>query len=296
MPRKGLRSMIVVHDFNSAGHLTPGRADFPPPERARWSCVRRAVRVLASLGFSSTSRLQRLRGAIPRQLQVSWVLVPRSVSRHGFCPADVPREPPRHRDLPAGPRHQALPRGVPLQDFQEHYGGRESASRLADLRRLRAYPDSACPCAVRERCVGRGSGRDDLRPGLDHDRPLPEPLPVGQISTHESGGQAAHALGSPRQHSLFCARFARQNARCQRARPTIDRACRVLCDGSSVHRLPPPAAVHDGRRVLRDTDQEQSSVRSPGETFRRSHARQGSAAITRSCSMGSRRRPCIRSR
>ena len=53
--------------------------------------------------------------------------------------------------------------------------------------------------------VNSGSGRDGLRPGLDHDRPLPEPLPVDQIPSHESGGQTPHALGSPRQHSLFCA-------------------------------------------------------------------------------------------
>jgi len=155
--------MIVVHDLNLGGHFASSSAGFPPPERARWSCVRRAFRVRATLGFSPTSRLQRLRGAISRQLQVSRVLLPRSVPRHGFRPVDVPRKPPRHRDLPAGSRDQALPSRFPLQDFQEHDGGCQSATGLADLCRLRAHPDPACSCALCDGRVGGGPGTDGLR-------------------------------------------------------------------------------------------------------------------------------------
>ena len=177
-----------------------------------------------------------------------------------------------------------FPRGVPLLDFQEHDGGRQSASRLADLRRLRAHPDSACPRTLRERPAGRGSRTDGLRPGLDHDRSLPEPLPVGQIPNHQSGGQTAHAFGPPRPHSLFCARFTRNNAGRQRARPTAHRACRVLCDGSSVPRLPPAATVHDVGRLLCNKGPSGTFAARSG-AFGPWIARQGYEAITRSCSM-----------
>ena len=156
-----------------------------------------------------------------------------------------------------------------LRSFQPklyHAGfrGHISRSTLADANRVhdwRIFADFAqvligrARKLVRRRAHGRGTGTDRLCAGQHHDRPLPEPVPVGAVSSAQRGGEAAHAPGSARQHPHFRADYPRENPRRHRPRPSADRAGFVLRDGSRVCRFSTPSSVHDLFGVLRDAGQ-----------------------------------------
>src|SRR5215472_2949521 len=76
-----------------------------------------------------------------RQFPIAELILPRSVSRHGFCAIDLPRESSRDRDLFAIDPWQALSHGFPRDDRSFHSTRRQRISRLADLCRLCADSD-----------------------------------------------------------------------------------------------------------------------------------------------------------
>jgi hypothetical protein len=65
----------------------------------------------------------------------------RSVSLHGVCAADLPRELEGHRGLSSGNETEALSRRLSREDFTQHLGRRQRKARLAYLRGLRAGVD-----------------------------------------------------------------------------------------------------------------------------------------------------------
>lgn len=199
-----LRREMRVHDLNSRAHSSLGRAVCFLPRR---SCVRWTIRVDATAGLFATPRIQRLRRTIRRQPPPTRLLVSRSVLMLGLRAAHVSRESAGCRDLPASPGAQAVPRWLSRQDFAQHAGGCESRSRLAKLRRFCAGADSSSPTVVRPRAARRGSGADGLRARLDDHRPVPELVPVGQVSPLQGRRQAAYPARPARQHSVFCACF-----------------------------------------------------------------------------------------
>ncbi len=72
--------------------------------------------------------------------------------------------------------------------------------RLADLCRFRPGLDSHRAALVRPRSDRRGSRSKSLRSGLDHHRPVPLAVPVGQVPPAQGRREDAHAVGPAGQH------------------------------------------------------------------------------------------------
>ena len=173
------------------------------PRRRRTTHGPREARVRSTHGLLAPARLRRVRAAVRRRPSSPRLLVPGSIPLPGVRATDLPRKPPRHRDVSAILPAQALPRGLPRQRLAKHIGRCQPRPRLAHLRRFRSSVDRSSAKAVRRRAHGRGTGTDRLRAGQHHDRPLPEPVPVGAVSSPQRGGEAAHARGPARQHPLL---------------------------------------------------------------------------------------------
>ena len=171
--------------------------------------------------------------------------------------------------------------------YHAGFRGKVSRSTLADANRThdwRIFADFAQVLIGRarklycRRTLGRGTGADRLRPRQHHDRPLPEPVPLGAVPPTQGGGEAAHALGPARQHPLFRADFPRENPRRHRSRSSADRTGLVLRDGSRIRRFSTSSSVHDLFGVLRDASQ----TRPRFHTARSSPGRQDDGAAERS--------------
>lgn len=75
--------------------------------------------------------------SLRRRPPAAGILLPRSVSPPRLRPTHLPRKPPRHRNVPPRRPAQALSRRLPRCHRPQHFGRRQSCSRLADLCRLR---------------------------------------------------------------------------------------------------------------------------------------------------------------
>src|ERR1035438_10841484 len=89
---------MTVFDFNSVVHLShflrrnawQGMADELRPNR-----LRATFRLLAQ------ARVQQMHSSLPGPSTTAKVLLPRSVSLHGFRSTDLPRQVARYRNVPA---------------------------------------------------------------------------------------------------------------------------------------------------------------------------------------------------
>ena len=211
----------------------------------------------------------------------------------GICAAHVSRKPARHRNVPAG----AGDRSCITRAFAARFRGARWPTPTA-RHDWRIYADFAQVLIRRARKLYADEPlavdleADGLRARFDDHRLVLELVSVGQVSPPQRGGQAAHAARPARQHSLFCAHFPRENARCDRARPTADRAGRVLRDGSRLRRFPAAVSLHARRGVLRDARQTEPRLHAP-RASRRSTRRRACAAIRRSSWRVPSRRGCI---
>src|SRR5215831_3487995 len=139
--------------------------------------------------------------ALSRQLPHASAELLRSVSSHGLCPIDGPRESARYRDLSEGLGFQAVPRGPSRFHCPQHLSRGQRKTRLAHFCRFRwgAHPASQtalCPGILRGR-----SGASRLRLGFDHHRTLLEFVPLGPISSLRSRHQSPCPARPERQSS-----------------------------------------------------------------------------------------------
>lgn len=162
----------------------------------------REARVRSAHGIPATARLQLVRATVWWRSSPSRLLVSGSIPLPRVRPTDLPRKPPRHRDLPAILSVQALPCGLPQPHRAEHLGRRQPRPRLAHLRRFRSSVDWSCAKALRRRTHGRGTGADRLCAGQHHDRPLPEPVSVSKRTVTFS---PHHARTDARLHEYLTA-------------------------------------------------------------------------------------------
>src|SRR5208337_4587717 len=88
-------------------------------------------------GPASTRRVSPLRGSLPWRLQGTEFFLLRSIPVFGLCPAHLSRESARHRNLLARASVATLSHGFSGLRLTQHSGQRQSAARLAYLRRLR---------------------------------------------------------------------------------------------------------------------------------------------------------------
>ena len=217
----------------------------------------RPHRILPVDQLPSGSRIPPLRKPLRRGSQMARLLLLGSVPLHGVRPVDLPRKPARHRSVPAFARRQALPHGIPLPGGALHTGRRQRVARLADLCRFRPGLDSHRAAFVRPRSDRRGSRSKSLRSGLDHHRPVPFAVPLGQVPPAQGRREDAHAVGPAGQHPHVYPHYRWQNARRQHPRRVPPRARRLLRHGSGLRRFRTPLRVHPLLVVLRRANQEE---------------------------------------
>ena len=200
--------------------------------------------LLAIDRFSSRPRVPSLRRALSRRSSVAWLLVPRPVSWHGLRATHVPREPARHRDLPAL---------RPLQTLHMGFRGTVARSTLADANEVhdwRIFADFAQVLIAT---------RDDSMPtitiGVDLSRAcmpsIRQPSTCvwisfrGPVSVAERGGQAPHPARPARQHPVFI-HISHGKMHDVNVLDISRRGRRVLCHGSRLRRFS-TAVRADGR-------------------------------------------------
>src|SRR6266542_6894391 len=102
-------------------------------------CRQDAVR--SDYGFRAVDKFPTDRGALWWRSSRACPELRGTVSRHGLRAADVAGESARHRSLPVGTSHQALPHGPARSGSALHAGRCERVARLAHLGRFRASAD-----------------------------------------------------------------------------------------------------------------------------------------------------------
>jgi hypothetical protein len=216
MLRKGLRSVNGAHDFNTAGHLASGSADFPLPESVRWSCVRwqfvlsRLLEFLPRRDFNAC--VERYRGS--------------HKCRGFFC---------RDQFLAMADANQRRDWRIFI-DFAHIL-----------IRRARVlYAKDPLAVDLEHKAYAMGSTTIDLCLSL---------FPWARFQTTKA---------AIRPHTLL--EFRGDIPCFVHVSPATMHDVNVK--GSRVHRLPPAAAVHNGRRLLGDAGQAESSLHSPGQASR----------------------------
>ena len=137
-----------------------------------------------------------------------------AVPGHGLRPADLPREPARHRSVFVGAGGEALPHGLSRTDSALDAGRCQRVARLAHLCRFRATSDRSGQGVVCERGLGAGFVEYGVCTRLHDHRPVSVGLSVGTLSYDQGGSEDAYAARSARQHSEFHPHLRWQTARC----------------------------------------------------------------------------------
>jgi len=156
------------------------------------------IAVRATDGSSFESRVSQMCATLQRQLPGAEFLVLGSVSVHGVCAVDLPRESARHRRLPAFARPASLSSGHSGYGLAQHPGRCQRKPRLADLCRFRRSPDRGSAPALSPRGFGIGLGEHGLCLGLHRYRSVHDVVPLGSLQVDPARPEAAYAARSAR--------------------------------------------------------------------------------------------------
>src|SRR2546429_510438 len=94
----------------------------PQTKMSRPVSVKRGTHLTSSGCRELRDDIKKMCESLFRRLSITKLIVPRSVSRHGLCAIDLPRESPGYRDLFTVDRQQALSHGFPQHDRTFHFG------------------------------------------------------------------------------------------------------------------------------------------------------------------------------
>src|SRR6266851_7592365 len=239
-------------------------------------------RFLSAGGFAPDLPVSTLRRSLPGQSLRQGFLLLGSVPVFGLRSTHLSRKSPRYRSLSARPATQAVSHGFPRPSFPQYVGARQRASRLADLRRLRADPDCHRPRPLPQRTVRRGVVGNRVCLGLHHHRSMPGTFSVGKIPPPQKRRETAHAAGSARPHSSQCLCDRGPSSRRQSSGPVASRNRRVLLARSRLFGLRSPASVCSSLRFLHYPRQERDAVLptrlAPRATIRRAALRPNHSA------------------
>src|SRR3972149_8514825 len=111
----------------------------------------RTHRLFPNHRSSTCLRIPKVRGPLSWRFSLARLFVHGSVSGHGVCTVDLPREPARYRGLPPISGWQALPYGAARQGMPLDIGRRQRDPRLAEVRRFRSGSNRYRPAVVRPR-------------------------------------------------------------------------------------------------------------------------------------------------
>lgn len=125
------------------------------------------------LFFQRNPLWRRLRCAAPDLLG--------TVSRHGFYPTDLARDPERYRSDVGSQLEQAVRNGISPQGSQFYTGRCQRVSRLANLVRLSCSSYPARLQALSGRGLGARSQNHGLPIGTHHYRSVTESVRLGDV-------------------------------------------------------------------------------------------------------------------
>src|SRR5216683_1735482 len=239
-------------------------------------------RFLSTGGLASGLPVSTLRRALSGQSLRQGFLLLGSVPVSGLCSTHLSRKSPRYRSLPARPATQAVSHGFPRPSLPQYVGARQRASRLADLRRLRADPDCHRSRPLPQRTVRRGVVGNRVCLGLHNHRSMPGTFSVGKIPPPQERRETAHAAGSARPHSDQCLCDRGPSSRRQHSGSVASRNRRILLARSWLCGLRSPTSVYPSLRFLHYSRQERNAVLptrlAPRPTIRRAALRPNHSA------------------
>src|SRR5712664_490764 len=253
--------MMSLNDFNSDAQvscLTLSR--FTSKEETREPGTNR---VCSTHQFSFAQRIQSLRQSLRWQQGRALVPLLGSVSDHGFCPTNLPREFARHRSLSASARPQALSLWLPWSQQAGHAGRRQRDPRLENLCRLRSESDSDRQTFVCRHRPRPGTRRHGLCARLHHHRSLSLALSLGQVPPGQRRHQTSHLARDSQCHSSIYRHYRGLASRCQSPRCRAARAWFFHRDGSRLHRFRAPLWPALGADFLRHSGQAQPPLPPP---------------------------------
>src|SRR3972149_44203 len=248
---------MSAHDFKTAERYSLSGTT------ARWkgmTYVLRIARFRSVDGLSPPARIYQVCQTLPRRLSHQQFFLPRSISLHGIRATDLPRKSPRHRNLLAGLAAKTVSRWIPQHGRSQYACQCQSATRLADLRRLCSSIDRSCEEVVPTRRHRFRVRANRLRLRFHHHRSLFVVVSVGQVSPSQGCGQTAYLDRFTGQYPVFYSLFHGKSPRRQRPRSSDIGARRVLHDGSRLRRLRAVVPFYGTDGVLRHPRQIQYEI------------------------------------
>src|SRR5437867_3598248 len=191
-----------------------------------------------------------------------------SVSRHGLRPADLSREPSRHRSLSGNTAPQALSLRAQRTSEAILACRCQRTSGLENLRRFCAYTHRHRPPALRRHRPRLGPRRNGLRAGRHDYRSVSFDVSLGKIQKGQGCYQASH---NDRDSQLYPSVYrynSRQSSRCECARHPHARPRVIPGNGSRLSRFRSSLRPPSGAIFLRHPSKKQSSVPSSVLSFR----------------------------
>src|SRR5512138_2677609 len=223
-------------------------------------CESRTNRFCPNHGVHLSRRISSLRSEIRWQSKCTATVVLEPVSGHGLCPTDLSSQSSRYRSLFESATFQALSLRLQSPHSTLHFGRRQRAARLENLRRLCPYPDRHRSTSVRRHRSWIGPGGYRLCSGRYHHRSVSECFPLGHLQASQGSHQASHADGSSQLYSGFYRYHSCQSPRHSLARCDCPRAWLLSGDGSRLHRFCSSVCPSPGAGVFCGARQTKLSV------------------------------------
>ena len=143
--------------------------------------VQRSISLLATNGLFSKTRFQQMRSSVSRQSSNKDFLMPRSVSLHGVCPANLQRKSAGHRNMSASNAAEVISRWNKRQSLTQYSGRGKRKTPLANICGLCTGTHQKSKATLRKRKFWRGTEANSLCFGFHNYRPLPYFVSVGTV-------------------------------------------------------------------------------------------------------------------
>src|SRR5208282_4691379 len=183
--------------------------------------------------------------------------LPRPISLHGLCSANISGESPRYRGMSSSTTTEAIPYG-----YSRHRGPikscrRQRAERLAYIFRPCSFIDHNRSNALQQRTIRCRFTANRICTGCNYDRSVFIDVPLGHFPSDQGRNKTAYSVGPEGQYPHVYQHFRWQSARCQHPRRASHRAGRLLHNGPWLSGLCQTSYYLAGSRVLCNPDKVQ---------------------------------------
>ena len=205
-----LQQKTTVIDLNwllSCGDISQS------PIRRSTANERRTNSVFANPRFYSKASIQNLRQSLRRQLSSQIFLMFRSISDHGFCPANLSRKSERYRNLFKSFAPKTLSVWLSWKNVSQQFSQCQRKKRLANLSRLCTHSNQKSQTTLRRRRLRYYIEKYRLCFGRNRDRLMPVAVSLGSASQTQKCSKAAYADGPERLDTHICTYYKRRRTR-----------------------------------------------------------------------------------